>query len=42
MRFAWIKALTSSDTALYAVDNPNRRILKAALTYAANETVPVP
>jgi hypothetical protein len=42
LRFAWLRAVAVSDTALYAVDRPNRRILKAALSYAAEETVPLP
>jgi hypothetical protein len=42
LRFCWLRAVVASDTALYAVDVGNRRILKAALSYAAEETVPVP
>lgn len=41
LRFAWMKAVAVSESALYVVDIYNRRILKAALTYAAEETVPL-
>jgi hypothetical protein len=41
IHFAWIRAVAVSDTAVYAVDPPNRRILKAAIKYAAEETVPL-
>ena len=36
------RAVAVSDSAVYVLDYDNRRILKAALTYAAEETVPVP
>jgi hypothetical protein len=42
IRFAWMRAVAVSDAALYVVDPGNRRILRAALSYAAEETVPVP
>lgn len=42
LRFAWPRALAVSDTALYVTDERNHRILKAALSFAAEETVPVP
>ncbi len=42
LRFAWVRALGVSDTALYAADTGNRRILKAALKYAAEADVPLP
>jgi hypothetical protein len=42
LRFAWLRAVAASDTALYVVDTANRRILKAALSYQAEETVAVP
>lgn len=42
IRFAWVRAVAASDSALYAMDFDNRRILKAALSYAAEETVSVP
>ena len=42
LRFIWVRAVTTSDTALYAMDYGNRRILKAALSYAAEEELPLP
>jgi hypothetical protein len=42
VRFAWIRTIAVSDTAVYAADPGNRRILKAALGYHEEETVPVP
>jgi hypothetical protein len=42
LRFSWIRMVAASDTAVYAADPDNRRILKAALSYAAEETVPAP
>ncbi|MBA4389154.1 MAG: hypothetical protein C0404_14370 [Verrucomicrobia bacterium] len=42
IRFAHVRGVLASDTALYAHDYPNRRILKAALFYAAEEIVPAP
>ncbi|MBA4386685.1 MAG: hypothetical protein C0404_01820 [Verrucomicrobia bacterium] len=41
IHFAWLRAVAVSDIALYAADHGNRRILRAALSYAAEETVPV-
>jgi hypothetical protein len=38
----WVLAVAASDRALYIADNGNRRVLKAAIGYAAEETVPVP
>jgi len=40
--FAWVRAVAASDTALYAMDFGNKRIVKAALGYHAEEEVPVP
>jgi hypothetical protein len=42
IRIAWMRAVAASDVALYVVDPSNRRILRAELSYAAEETVPVP
>jgi hypothetical protein len=42
IRFAWLRAVAASDTAFYVADTANRRVLKAAISYAAEETVPVP
>jgi hypothetical protein len=42
IHFAWLRAVAVSDVALYAADHGNRRIVRAALSYAAEETVPVP
>jgi len=42
IHFAWIRTTAASDTALYVVDSGNRRILKAALKYAAEEELPLP
>ena len=39
LHFAWIRAVAVSDTAAYVVDQPNRRIVRAALQYAAEETI---
>jgi hypothetical protein len=41
IRFVWPRALCVSDTALYVADVSNRRILKAALAYHVEETVPL-
>jgi hypothetical protein len=41
LRFVWPRSLTVSDRALYVCDHNARRIVKAALSYAAEETVPV-
>jgi len=42
LRFAWMRALCVSDTALYVWDQANLRILKAALKYHAEEELPLP
>jgi hypothetical protein len=42
IHFAWMRSLCVSDTALYVADTANQRVLKAALSYAAEETVPLP
>jgi hypothetical protein len=42
IHFGWIRNVAVSDTAMYVVDQPNRRILKASIGYRAEETVPVP
>jgi hypothetical protein len=42
IHFGWPRAVAVSDTAMYVHDGGNARILKAALSYAAEETVPVP
>jgi hypothetical protein len=42
LRFVWPRTVAVSDTALYVNDHSARRILKAALSYAAEETVAVP
>jgi hypothetical protein len=42
LRFVWPRAVAVSDTALYVADSGSRRILKAALGYAAEETIPLP
>ena len=42
IRIAWMRAVAASDAALYVVDPGNRRSLRATLTYAAEEGVPVP
>ena len=42
IHFAWMRAIAVSDGALYVADNANRRILKAAIKYAAEEELPVP
>jgi hypothetical protein len=42
LRFAWIKSITISDAFLYVADRPNRRILKAALSFHQEDTPPVP
>ena len=39
LRFAWVRATAVSDTALYAVDYANRRVMKAKIGYHAEETV---
>ncbi|MBA4389140.1 MAG: hypothetical protein C0404_14300 [Verrucomicrobia bacterium] len=41
IRFAHPRATAASDTALFVVDDANRRILKAALSYAVEENVTV-
>ena len=42
LRFAWMRAVAISDAALYVCDHGNRRILRAGLSYAAEETAPLP
>jgi hypothetical protein len=42
IHFGWLRAVAVSDNALYVCDRPNRRIVKAALKYAVEETVPLP
>jgi len=42
IHFAWVRALCVSDTALYVHDQANLRILRAALSYHAEETVAMP
>jgi len=42
IRLCWPRAVAASDSALYIVDAGNRRILKAALSYAVQETIPLP
>jgi hypothetical protein len=39
---AWVRNVQVSGTAIYAMDYGNNRIVKAALSYAAEEAVPVP
>jgi hypothetical protein len=39
LRFAWMRAVAVSDAALYVCDHGNRQIMRAALSYAAEETV---
>jgi hypothetical protein len=38
----WPRAVAVSDRALYVTDQGNRRILKAALSYAVEQTVALP
>lgn len=42
IRLAWMRSVAVSDEALYVADTGNRRVLRAALSYAAEETVPLP
>lgn len=42
LRFVWMRAIAVSDSALYVADTGSRRILKAALAYAVEETLPLP
>jgi hypothetical protein len=42
IHLCWPRGVAASDTAFYVADVGNRRILKAALSYAAEETVPAP
>jgi hypothetical protein len=42
IHLCWPRAVAASDTAFYVADHGNKRILKAALFYAAEETVPAP
>jgi len=39
--FVWVRGVSATDRALYAYDPGNRRILKAALEYHAEESVPL-
>ena len=40
--FAWVRGVAASDTAIYAMDHGNGRILKAALSYEAEVVLPLP
>jgi len=42
LAFAWVRNVMASDTAIYAMDFSNERIVKAALGYHAEEEVPLP
>jgi hypothetical protein len=42
LRFGWMRAVAVSDKAMYVADTANRRILRAALRYEAEETVALP
>jgi hypothetical protein len=42
LHFTWPRAVCASDTAMYVTDYGSMRIVKAALSYAAEETVPAP
>ena len=42
LRFIWPRGVAASDAELYVADTANRRILKAAIKYAAEEELPVP
>ena len=42
LRLVWPRAVAVSDKALYIADTGNRRILKAALSYHTEKTLPVP
>jgi RNA polymerase sigma factor (sigma-70 family) len=42
IRLVWPRSVAANDWALYVADHGSRRILRAALSYAAEETVPVP
>jgi len=42
LRFAWMRALSVSDNSLFVCDTGSRRILQAAIKYAAEETTPLP
>jgi hypothetical protein len=42
IHFVWPRGVAASDTAMYALDHGNLRILKAALSYAAEEIAPAP
>jgi len=39
---SWVLAVEASDKAVYISDQGNQRILKAAIGYVAEETVPLP
>ncbi|MBA4388966.1 MAG: hypothetical protein C0404_13375 [Verrucomicrobia bacterium] len=42
LRFAYLRAATASDSWLVCTDAGNHRLVQAALSYAAEETAPVP
>ena len=42
IHFSCPQSLAVSDAALYVADTGNRRIVRAALSYAAEEVVPLP
>ena len=42
IRLAWPRAVAVSDKALYVADTANRRVLRAVLSYAVGQTVPLP
>jgi hypothetical protein len=42
IHFAWLRAVAASDSAMYAADAGNSRILKAALSYAVEDAVALP
>jgi DNA-binding beta-propeller fold protein YncE len=41
IQFNWFTGLTASDRYVYAADGSNRRVVRVALEYAADETCPV-
>jgi hypothetical protein len=42
MRFAYVRAAVASDNWLICADPGNVRMMQAALSYAAEETTPLP
>ena len=42
IHFAWMRSIGVNDVAMYVSDTANRRILKAALSYHAEEELPLP